>query len=349
MDNRKGVIALHRWYLYKMIPESEVRIDWDFAVYHKIDMLYCYYCIQNNIPLNITMEKKMEAIQQQNNMYNRIAATITKKFNENDIPHVFLKGISLINSLYAVPWLRYFNDIDLLVPESSLSQVVSILTRCGYVFGSFNNGILDYASRSQILFQRLYTHEIFNMVRKESDNSASNIDINFRFSWNGISLKKPKRQFEEFSHYIIIDNGLPCFKRLMNLIHLCCHLYNEAIYFALDKDFTGGDPKEIRLDRVFDIAFLVESFSDSEVESLENIATQYNCCREILYALNIVDHVFQLNYRDSLTNISDDSIDIDAYYSNDKKVKKWPISLDERIFNLDLKKTIAKELFYTSC
>lgn len=320
-------------------------IDIEFLSYHKIDMIY-YDCLERNhltFPSELTSKK--EKIIAKNEEYLAIAKQLSQLLSRYNITHVFLKGISCILNIYNENWHRYFGDIDLLIDKKELHLVESILFKLGYIYGKRKKDTIVSASRNQILFQRAFTHELYNMCRLEKDGWVSNIDVNFLFSWKGINEKENENiSISELCDHIISVQGLYVFDKIINMMHLCCHLYSEAVYFLLDKDFRGGDPKEIQLNRLLDIALLSKEFTENEFNELFSISQKYNLFHKVIYSILLVNHLLDLRIANGMIKEVEHP-NFNEYYTPNKEVAFWPISVDERVFSLTHKKEITTKMF----
>lgn len=320
-------------------------IDIEFLSYHKIDMIYYDYLERNHLTFPSELASKKQKIIVKNAGYLSIAKQLSQLFNRYNIKHVFLKGISCMLSIYKENWHRYFHDIDLLVDKNDLHLVESILLELGYIYGKREKDTIVPASRNQILFQRAFTHELYNMCRIEKDGWVSNIDVNFLFSWKGINeIENENTSISELYDHIISVHGLFVFDKIINMMHLCCHLYNEAVYFLLDKEFHGGDPKEIQLNRILDIVLLSKKFTENDFNELFVISKKYGLFHKVIYSILLVNHLLNLRIANGLIK-EEEYPNFNEYYTPNKEVAFWPISVDERVFSLTHKKEITAKMF----
>ena len=57
---------------------------------------------------------------------------IRHAFNQVNIPLIPLKGVVLANSYYPSPTMRYFDDLDMLIPGSMSEEALTLLQQLGY-------------------------------------------------------------------------------------------------------------------------------------------------------------------------------------------------------------------------
>ncbi|SUN46818.1 Uncharacterised protein [Streptococcus equi subsp. equi] len=348
---KKRIISLFQAYLGENTQEW-LDIDEKFLLYHHLDMFYYYLCKKNSIkvPLIQKFETRKKSIENKNNQYLKLARELNTVFEKQSIQVAFLKGIQTSEKYYEKPWIRYYSDLDILVDKQMISRVKKLFFHMGYVFGKpKDNGEILLATREEILYQNLFTHEIYNLVKKENNNLFINIDVNFLFSWKG--LNDPEIKFNDIKNNIIYDKQikLKTLDKVMNFIHLSCHLYNEARYFALDKSFSGGNPQEIQLNRVFELALILKEFSQVEFDSVVCYSKKLNCDNKIFASIAITKELLELDLSilNNYTKTIELQDDFNTYVDIDQKIEYWPISVEERVFDLKLKEKICKKLFIT--
>ena len=260
------VVKLYRWYQAPTDYIGEkIQLAEEFLRYHRLDTIYVTYCINKGMPelLSQFILDRQKKASMKYSIYKNIKCELSARLQQENINHVFLKGVMLAEDIYTEPWHRYYSDMDLLVDKDNIAAVEKILFDMGYQYGYYaeRTNTIHYPTRAQVLYQRTYTHEMHKMFRMETATLASHIDVNFLFMWKGIHKQGKTYSVKDFTDHIVLSQGVPVFDRVVNLIHLCCHLYNEAMFFALDREYEGGDPREIVLIRVFDIALLVKHIS----------------------------------------------------------------------------------------
>lgn len=324
----------------KEINGNEIR---NFLEYHKLDMVYYSLCPDTCLQF---LKLKRDIIAKKNIKYLLELEQIIKLFEKHNVDYVILKGWAVLASLYSHIEDRYFNDIDILVDERDLQKVENILLFCGYQYGIAENNCIVLADRSKILFQRRFTHELYNMVKEVSNNCFLNFDINYRFSWRGMN----DRYIGQIGGEIIGNNktrvtykGIEfnILNKEMQFIHLCCHFFNEAKFFLLDNEFKGGDPCELRLFRLLDIFLLLPSI---DIDKAKKIIKEFRCQDEIDFVMRIL-HVVLEDERIGLEFVQNKNIEIDTYFSREKEWRLWPLSVQERVFMLSEKEKICKNLF----
>lgn len=115
--------------------------DWDrFIILMQEHRLFppVYETLKNHLKDKVPADayKRIEIIRKKNlhkcltNI--AVAVKISRLFNENDIDHLFLKGICLSQLLYGHPCSRYAGDIDLIVSEHMFDKAITLFEEKGY-------------------------------------------------------------------------------------------------------------------------------------------------------------------------------------------------------------------------
>lgn len=347
MENCILVNRLFNYFVHKkefqpsctLISEENIA----FAERHKLDTLLYDYVLQNS-EAQLCAQDELVTLQDRVNRINRYnaklcseAAVICSEFQNNGINCIFLKGIGLINKVYCNAYQRYFSDIDILIPPEAKNECEKVLFGLGYKYGYYNHTGFVNASLAEIRYQRLFTHEFYNMCRYDGEDLI-NVDINFRFSWVGFEKEKLNDiPFEVFFANTVLSEGsikIPVFADLFNLLHLCCHVYNEAVYFSLDNTFNSEDFTEISLNRLFDIGMLLKRVN---LDELFELSRRYCCFHKINYSLKLLNEVLNQNIKLPL-------IDTTIVYSKKGHVYHWPIDSHTRVFNTEFKHHVFQDV-----
>ena len=343
---KKNVRTIFQQYMCHEKIDLEVTKElYEYLRYQKLDMVFGVLN-QDNGQYAEVFEQREKQVIEINRIYKKEISNFINLLEEIGIPYVILKGWSCLISLYHNFSDRYFFDVDILVRENDLDTVEKLLFSQGYIYGEVKNNIIVEPDRKAILFQRHFTHELYNMVKKINDNFV-NIDINFKFSWRGIHNSKINNiSYEDVEEYIestLYDKEkISIFNENMQFVHLCCHFYNEASFFCLDMEFEGGDPKELRLFRLMDIFLLLNKVNIVEVKK---ISEQFNCTESIDFAVEIICIIMGNSFVKNIFPWEIRCDHLNHYMGRDKKWHEWPISLEERLFNLEIRERVCTHLF----
>lgn len=195
--------------------------------------------------------------------------------------------------------------------------------------------------------QSLQWKNVVKNGEQSAYNVFINVDINFLFSWKGLS--DSEIEFNDIKNDIIYDSKIKIntLDKVMNFIHICCHLYNEARYFALNRSFLGGDPREIQLSRVFEIALILKDLKQEEFNSVVYSSRKLNCDNKVFASIGVTKQLLELNLSilDNYTEELKVKDEFNSYIDKDQKVKYWPISIEDRVFDLKLKVKTCDKIF----
>lgn len=345
-QREKAVNHIFQKYIYGDGNIDELDDMIDFLLYHKLDMVY--FSLREKSKKNCCdfLKKRKERICYVNQINLDEINRITHKLEQLGLHYVILKGVAALIDSYHNLNDRYFWDVDFLVLEEELSSVEKMFLSDGYIYGEVRNGKVVDAKREEIIFQRYYTHELYNLVKLNEDVHVD-IDINFKFSWSGISESKIEQiKFKDVQNYIVKypykDYEYNIFEVNMQFVHLCCHFYNEAFYFALDPGFKGGDPKELRLFRLLDICLLLDKIDSLEVFE---IANKFDCVQRINFVIKIIEMVMGEKYVKKYFPWEYDVEHFNCYIGKNQEWNEWSISMEERLFDLDKRYEACSNLF----
>lgn len=284
-------------------------------------------------------------VEEKNRCLLNLSYEIAANFKNEKIDFCFLKGISLIISLYDDISHRSFSDIDLFVAKKGLDKAESVISSMGFEHGDVFQNCFIPATKSQIKFQRLYTHELYRFV-KYNNSIFYFVDINHLFSWNGHDRLSNQIKLEDVGDGItqIKKNNctLPVLNDFYQFIHLCVHFYNEAMYFALEASYDCKDPHEIRLFRLFDICFMIK-YKKLDIDVIAKISSTMCYNHQISYVLSLIHYLFDdIIDLSGFSNYYDFTIALieNKYYLKDGTKHEWPISLMERIFDIEKRKDL---------
>lgn len=344
------VQKLFNFYMNNKRIEHKLSLEeYEYLLYHKLDMIF-YDISMNTEKCNPELVKRFQEkkheIAKRNSCYHSEIDKILLEFNRHDINYTFLKGWACLIELYNTFTDRYFGDIDILIEERDISKVERVLFDIGYKYGIIKQGVIVEPERGKILFQRYFTHEIYNMI-KEVDGNYINIDINFRFAWRGtissvIGNTKLNDIYEYVVPYLYKGKEYNIFEKELFLIHLCCHFANEAWYFLLDVEYEGGDPCEIRLFRLLDICLLLEYV---DMKKVWEIAAKMDCIEHMKYLGVVIRIVLGEDFASRYFSLSLTSARLNKYMNSEKKWMEWPVSFEERIFEPKIRNSIGELLY----
>lgn len=273
---------------------------------------------------------------------------IFEELDAKKIRFIALKAFSLFD-YYENLNIRQFNDIDLLVDPQRIDEIIKIIQKQGYKFGHINYSNMSFveATRNEILFSRLNTHEIIKLIKKR-DNIYIKIDINFLFQWkmfNNTQIDFDILYQNSVNNSIINIRQL---NKIYNILHLSCHFYNETTGFIFSAVSLNKDPQELKIFRLMDIVFILKSINDTEENELIHLSEKYGINHQLIYTLRMIETFFYNTLSSYLKAYIDNHTyeknNINIYYKNNGEIGYWPLSVYDRAFNLRKKDIIMKKM-----
>ena len=331
--------------------------------------LFLYYAVHNRIVgivfynlrkyellefVENQVRKSLELINQgiknNNTIMNKEICNICKIFKNKNIDYVLLKGGILSNTIYPNIEFRQYGDIDFLVDKKDIPKVVNVLNDLNYKQGKLNhnsNKIIEVSKRERI-FHQLYTHELVDFYRIDSEQTIFNIDINHSLAWRGTCGRNIEFRFSDLNNYfeyaIINGTTINILKTRLLIIQLSLHLYSEAVYFPTHSNWIR-DLGDINLIKFIDIYNIIKTNKINWYEIIE-ISNKHNIDDILLYvfiAINLIYHktipsfVIEALGKNNYDNI------IDKYYDLKGEEHTWKMSFLDRLFYTESKKAEIKE------
>ena len=237
--------------------------------------------------------------------YFKIIRRITEIFEQEKIDYIFMKGFDIIDKLYAQksPYIREFNDLDILVLEDDLTKVEKLFLKQGYVFGVYNNqdDTILPASRYDIIRMRMDSHQIETFVKKVAYDEKGlvpgpiYIDVNFTIFDGGknsvpistreLLLNRVKRiSFNNIEYY-----SLSCYDTFLQLVY---HLYRET-KFEMLKD----EELDVTLHKFCDIhEYLLKMDGSWDINVLRNMIQRNELQEVFWFVLYFMDLLYETKY-----------------------------------------------------
>lgn len=299
----------------------------------------CYHKISNFLYLSEKKIKSRECI------YENIE-TMLNVFSKNRIPFILLKGYPNSYRYYDNKYLRHFRDVDIFVDKTHLCMIENL-----YKENSFTSLLSkdQKINRQKNIKNTLFTHQINDYVKIVDGNKVI-FDTHFYLTWktSEIICEIDFNDLFEKSPTLNI-NGLQTkvLSHELNFIHCCCHIYNEAVNFAINEYAKGTDPYELRIYRLLDILLMYTNV-DFNINEVFRLATQNCCTKEVYYVFLIINELIPNTIFRSDIELFKGNFDekiINEYRRLDGTLGEWKIDIKTRMFNINEKVNyIIKEL-----
>ncbi|UJF34498.1 nucleotidyltransferase family protein [Paenibacillus hexagrammi] len=205
---------------------------------------------------------------------------------EGGIPHAFLKGSILANSIYPIG-CRISSDIDILLRAEDLTRCGNILKGLGFIqgFHDENENVVVPATRREILNYRMNYGEVvpYRKVANEPGINLIEVDINFSLDWMAQGTEQAVDQFIENAEDYLFDGVHPvsALPKEYFIAHLCVHLFKEAAVL----NWVEWQ-RDLGFYKFVDIyAFLTDPQLELDFEKLIDIMRTNNIVKECYYSL----------------------------------------------------------------
>lgn len=302
-------------------------------IYSNLRKYNLYNYIQSSIrkimiiQYNNILEKNLDLVEE--------CFRVIVKANEVGVEIIPLKGIALLLTYYNNFAYREMGDIDLLIREKDIPIVEKILKDCSYIQGDYCDGKIKQAFRSEILKRRMLTHELYEFVKISNRKSLDHfvIDVNFKFQWVADSKYNRENHFDTSIAFENCSsaqfNGVNYLKLKTEIqfMHLCAHLYNEAVHFLWDKRWRYK-LTEISIFRFLDIYLLLEKDAINW-EEVKILSKMTNLDKPVNYVLCGIKILFDKEYIESSEL---DFSSLDVFCDLDGNFRCWETPFIKRLF-----------------
>lgn len=273
--------------------------------------LFYFFYIQGILPILAYMDKKWDIIKDENIKkelvdcyYQTIAInfnkanmfeTISQKLSENKIPHMPVKGW-YVRTLYPVPELRTFGDIDILIKKQDRQKTDEIFTENGYSIKenweptySYDKGALRCEVHTELMDSDLgkgeqvisYFSDALETAQKDVDERFSpekNLHLIYLFCHLAKHLYKGGagiRMYMDIALFLKENGGTLDFEKIYEdskKLHL--DSFFKTVFFAcsewfkIDLPFEINDIKSDSLDALKEYTFGADLFGKTRDKSI---------------------------------------------------------------------------------
>lgn len=261
-------------------------------------------------------------------------------FEAAGIRSVMMKGAVMARMGYACLGVRPFLDNDFLFDPDDIGRVGELLKELGYVQGLWNpqTGVVDAASRSEVLLHPLTSHEVFPYTKPTTDATISDshtIDVHF-----SLDLMTGNRSDEAVRELLTrrvaiagnANGDMWALEREDMFVFLCVHYQREAS--------NRREVEELRDLLLYKITDLLALLSDrAQPLDLDRLTQRVKASgfeREVFYALAHLDELYPGRLPAGLLERSRPTGSVDFVHQishNGQPVHTWSGSVAERFFS----------------
>lgn len=234
--------------LIKEYDKEREDILFDELRIHKIEFIFLKHLIETNSIYGvfdkrriIEISERLAFLQLKYKEYINEATKISQTLVSFNIKFAWLKGASIIDSIYKSEDIVYrnFGDFDILVSSNELSKANFAFESCGFVQGKVDPSMhIVKADRKEILQWLLNSHQEMKFIKKLSFFDVSprlliNLDVNTTIFEGG--RKKDPISIDYLLNNTVISNRCECncFYSLIStieFIQLSYHFYKDTQY-----------------------------------------------------------------------------------------------------------------------
>lgn len=361
LPNEETLLVLSTVYNYKSIGKRiKDMIDFDKISgdrllymlntnYYKVRSLFYYnlkkYEVYNKLPDEVKtfLDKECKLAKEKFFIKQKEVQYIVKQLLNNEVKIVVLKGIGLAETVYnEKPWIRDFNDIDILAEEEKADGIYNYLIK--------NLKYICNASQGeQRVYKEFFQHyaPVFNDgICVELHHRLTQKNDLYRINTNRIIKKACKLDIDGQTIYIPDKEDM--------LISLCYHLYQheyrETRYQL--KCYSDIFNFLIHYQNKFKWSVFLEQVRVDKLEfpimySLYHVNNLYN---NILDTRIVPNQVLE-NLRQDDFNSKKDAIVSRHLFNNDEPIGYWNCSHIERLFTDTkiLRGELCKKYFFYTC
>lgn len=261
----------------------------------------------------------------------------------NSMPYAVIKGAVLSNSIYGKPFYRLSGDIDILVSRENANKIAEILAENGFQQGKVVNEKITPTSRKDILYHRLYTHQMASFQRK-TDFLLSPfvaVDVNFDVTWGEEKKKINVNDFLAHTESTAVYNvNMRKLSPIYEFISMCMHHYKDmnSIYLLYRNGF--------RLYEFFDIYYYLINRSIDPL-SLKEVGIQFGVAQYVYYCIYYTYKLFPDNrlkvYLNTLFSSKGKEL-LNCFGLSEEERRVWEIPFLDRVFSNDFKEQFLKHL-----
>lgn len=263
-------------------------------------------------------------------------AHMGRRFDEQGIKFVLLKGLTLAQTVYSLHTaLRRFGDIDILVAPEDACAATAVLNNLGYVQGTYNrklDTVIAFPKRMLEDTDRLHLHPFIKKGFLE-------VEVHTRLEVLSSPFELPTCDMLSRAQYLNLTPDLRVLGLSVEdgLLYLCVHLSREArLYYP---HIQGGN--DLRLIKFCDIrGYILYHREQIDWEKTERLVHTYGLQDPVFYALHHCNTLYSVaEVERFLSRIApEDTIYLDEFQTRlyQSAHYRWKTTnLKERMFNTD--------------
>lgn len=238
------------------------------------------------------------SVRMKQKVYEKEIVQIIYLFEKNNIRYAILKGLHMVKQVYEeAPFVRDYNDIDILVERKSLDSVAILLNSLGFRQGSYmeKSRTIREFSREEKIKMCLFTHQVmgYTKVTRTGENCfIINMDINFSIFEGGLKkdristealLEKREKYFltPEVTYYSLNNQD--------TIVQLIYHIYKDINF--QDKKNDLSDRALIKFVDLYEFIRMVLQ-NKKEIEKLTKYIFDNALVEETITVITILNELY---------------------------------------------------------
>lgn len=280
----------------------------------------------------------------QNMVLEEYLALISAALDKAGIQFALLKGPALVHLVYDDKSFRQYGDLDFLISRQQAEQVTQVMSELGFMQGTYDivSGKMEPISRAEKVRRTIFTHELPEFVKADDRllEKVVIVDFNTQLQWRGVKGPDPtslaSKLLEDAVEISVEGVGIKVANPEDFLLHLCMHLYSEAVYFHWHTNWVR-DKNDLNLIKICDIR------ETAQVLAIDwgSVVRRLNCPEpevSVAYSLLLVEEVFPGTFpREVLSACGTAFNKVDVFFDRTGVEQKWETPLVDRLFRPELK------------
>lgn len=328
-----------------ILRQQEREFDWgrliDLALRHRVLQLIAWNFDRYTLgPISQSHHFLMRAAYSGNSLRNlalsRELRQVLAKLNQRNIHVVLRKGAALAHLVYSDPGIRYMNDTDFFVPESSLGPFTEVMAELGYIQGtdSPDRRTISPLARDAEVQWKLQIGSLPPFLRTTSEPYLDifYIDVRRKLMEPASGKSVPTEELIERSEQAVVASEPAWILSPEDfLIDLAVHIHRES-----DMLQAIAASKDLCIYRFVDVVeFCRHAGTRLDPKRLADRVRRYNIQKEVYYGLHFTNVYFGGVIAPQLLEATrpEDTGYLEEYGALDRQVSRWSMEFFDRLFD----------------
>lgn len=225
---------------------------------------------------------------------------ILSKLKLENIDAVPLKGAYSIDNIYKNRYIRFTNDLDLLIRKKDIERIDQLLISNGYVQADydFKNNIILIPDKTKKMLHKTKMYNLMPYIKLNDDVPNKTVVFDLSFALDFSLYVEPVNEMLDMA--IEADTKLTLRPEHF-LMHMCCHHYREASNTAWI--MLGEDLHLIKFCDVRE--FILQKMNSDSIAKTIQFAKKYNLEKALYFTIFFTREIYRDGYEtDILTSLN---------------------------------------------